>query len=68
VRVALGADGARFAYEGIRSLMGRSESLKRLEPYLERARKRIGSAAGERDVSHTLGFDPLAVLRALLRR
>jgi hypothetical protein len=35
---------------------------------MARARERLGSAAGDRDVSHTLGFDPLAVLRALLRR
>jgi hypothetical protein len=68
VRLALGADGARFAYEGVRSLMARSESLKRLEPYLERVRERIGDAAGDANVTSALGFDPLAVLRALLRR
>jgi hypothetical protein len=68
VRLALGADGARFAYEGFRSLMGHSESLKRLEPYLSRARKRIGQASAESDITHTLGFDPLEVLRTLLKR
>jgi hypothetical protein len=68
VRLALGADGARFVYEGFRAILGRSESLRRLEPYLEGARKRVGSAAGHTDVTHALGFDPLAALRALLRR
>ena len=68
VRLALGADGARFAFEGFRTLVGKSDSLRRLEPYMARARKRIGEAVGDKDVSQTLGFDPLAVLRALLRR
>ena len=35
---------------------------------MARARKRLGTVAGERDVSTTLGFDPLAALRALLKR
>lgn len=68
VRLALGADGARYAVEGFRTLVGRSDALRRLEPIMAEARKRIGSAAGDRDVSRTLGFDPLAVLRALLKR
>jgi hypothetical protein len=68
VRLARGAAGARFAFEGFRTLVGKSDSLRRLEPYMARARKRIGEAVGDKDVSHTLGFDPLAVLRALLRR
>jgi hypothetical protein len=68
VRLALGADGARFAFESFRTLAGRSERLRRLEPMMARARRRLGAVAGERDVSTTLGFDPLAALRALLRR
>ena len=39
-----------------------------LEPFMAIARKRLGSAVGDRDVSHTLGFDPMAALRALLKR
>jgi hypothetical protein len=35
---------------------------------MARARKRIGTVVGDKDVARTLGFDPLAVLRALLRR
>ncbi len=68
VRLALGADGARFAFEGFRTAIGKSDALRRFEPYMATVRKRIGDVAGDRDVSHTLGFDPLAVLRALLRR
>ena len=61
------ADGARFAFEGFRTLVGKSDSLRRLEPLMVHARKRIGEMVGD-DVTQTLGFDPLAVLRALLRR
>lgn len=68
VRVALGADGARFAFESFRTLVGRSDAFKRLEPVVAAARKRLGSAAGVKDVSQLLGFDPLEALRALLRR
>jgi hypothetical protein len=68
VRLALGADGARFAFESFRAIAGRSSTLRRLEPLMSEARRRIGEVAGDRDVSSTLGFDPLAVLRALLRR
>ena len=68
VRLALGADGARFAFDGFRTLIGKSDALRRLEPYMARARERLGSVVGDKDVSSTLGFDPMAVLRALLRR
>ena len=68
VRLALGADGARFAVDGLRMLAGRSDALRMLEPFVTATRKRLGSAAGVKDISQTLGFDPLAALRALLRR
>jgi hypothetical protein len=68
VRLALGADGARFAFEGFRTLVGKSDSLRRLEPLMAKARKRVSVVMGDADVARTLGFDPLAVLRALLRR
>ena len=42
VRLALGADGARFAFEGFRTLVGKSDSLRRLEPLMAHARKRLG--------------------------
>ncbi len=68
VRLAIGADGARFAFESFRAVVDRSERLKKLEPYMAIARERLGRVAGARDVTSTLGFDPLAALRALLRR
>lgn len=68
IRLALGADGARFAFETFRAIAGRSDTLRRFEPLMTEARRRLGSVAGDRDVSSTLGFDPLAALRALLRR
>jgi len=68
IRLALGADGARFAFESFRAIAGQSHTLRRLEPIMAHARKRLGDAVGDRDVSSTLGFDPLAALRALLRR
>jgi hypothetical protein len=68
VRLALGADGARFAFETFRNIAGRSETLRKLDPLFAVAREKLGAVAGNRDVSTTLGFDPLSVLRALLRR
>lgn len=68
IRLALGADGARFAFESFRTLVGKSDAFKRFEPFMGLAREHLGRAAGDRDVSQVLGFDPLAVLRALLRR
>jgi hypothetical protein len=68
IRLALGADGARFAYESFRVVAGQSQTLRKLEPFMAQARKMIGEVVGDRDVSSTLGFDPLAALRALLRR
>lgn len=68
VRLALGADGARAAMDGIRTLAGKSDALKKLEPFVRATRKSLGSVAGVKDVSQTLGFDPLAALRLLLRR
>lgn len=68
IRLALGADGARFAFESFRTLIGRSDAFRRFEPLMASARRKIGTAAGDRDLVRTLGFDPLAVLRLLLRR
>ncbi|MBX3210798.1 MAG: hypothetical protein KF850_02060 [Labilithrix sp.] len=68
IRLALGADGARFAFESFRAIAGQSQTLRKLEPLMAHARRRLGDAVGDRDVSSTLGFDPLAALRALLRR
>jgi hypothetical protein len=68
VGLALGVDGARYAFENLKRVTGRVAPLARLEPMLAQMRARLGSAAGEKDVSHVLGFDPMHVLRQLLRR
>jgi hypothetical protein len=68
IRLALGADGARFAFESFRTVVGRSDRLKKLEPFMAMARETLGHVAGDRDLSTMLGFDPLEALRALLRR
>lgn len=68
IRLALGADGARFAFDSFRVMAGRSDTLRRLEPLMAHARSRLGAFADDRGVSSALGFDPLAALRALLRR
>jgi hypothetical protein len=66
--LALGYDSARFAYEGIKLLTSRFDPFGLLEPALRSARKRLGTVAGNKDVENVLGFDPLAALRALLKR
>jgi hypothetical protein len=68
VGLALGVDGARYAFQGVRVLTSRLGGMGFLDPMLARVRDRLGSAAGDKDVSGTLGFDPLAALRALLKR
>jgi len=68
IGLALGVDGAKFAFESLRSLTHRMSAFGYLEPALRGMRERLGAAAGDKDVGRVLGFDPLAVLRALLRR
>lgn len=68
VGLALGYDGARFAFTSLRALTSRVDPFGLLEPMLHGARKRLGAAAGNKDVENVLGFDPLAALRALLQR
>jgi hypothetical protein len=68
IGMALGFDGARFAFEALARLGGRFAPLGLLDPVLAQMRARLGAAAGDRDVPRTLGFDPMAALRALLRR
>lgn len=68
VGLALGVDGARLAYASLRTLTSRLDPFGLLEPVLRSARKRLGAALGDEDVEKVLGFDPLAALRALLKR
>ncbi len=68
IALALGVDGARYAFEAFRGLTRRVDALPLFEPVLRAMRKRLGSAAGDKDVPSVLGFDPMAALRALLKR
>lgn len=66
--LAVGADSARYAFEKARKLTERFDVLGILEPALARARERFGDTATQKGIEDALGFDPLAALRALLRR
>jgi hypothetical protein len=68
VRLAVGLDGARFAFESIRLITSRVDALGIFEPALRSLRKRLGPIAGDKDMEHVLGFDVMAALRALLKR
>ena len=68
IGLALGVDGARYAFENVKRVTERIAPLARLDPVLASMRARLGSAAGGKDVSHVLGFDPMHALRQLLRR
>ncbi len=67
VGVALGVDGARYALDGIKIVTGRIDPLGLFDPLLRAVRGKLGQATGK-DVPGALGFDPMAALRALLRR
>ena len=68
VGLALGADSARYAFEHVRVITNKLDPFGFLDPVLRGVRARLGSAAGDKDVTGTLGFDPMAALRALLKR
>jgi hypothetical protein len=68
IGLAVGFDGARYAAHSLKALTSRIDAFGFLEPALRAARERVGSAAGDKDVSRLLGFDPMAILRALLKR
>jgi hypothetical protein len=68
VGLALGVDGARYAFDHVRVITDRLDPFGFLDPVLRGVRARLGAAAGTKDVSGTLGFDPMAALRALLKR
>jgi hypothetical protein len=68
VRLAVGLDGARFAFESFRLVTSRLDAFGLLEPALRSLRKRIGPLAGDTDMEQVLGFDLMAAIRALLER
>jgi hypothetical protein len=65
VGIALGVDVSLYALEGLRGFTSR---IGLFEPVVQSLRKRLGSATADKEVSGTLGFEPMTVLRALLRR
>ena len=67
VGVGLGIDGVRYALEGLRTLTERLVPMAVVSPFFEAARARVAKATGK-DLGTRLGFDPLALLRALLER
>ncbi len=67
VGIGIGVDGARYAFQGLRVLTERIGPLAALGPLVGAARSRVATLTGK-DVGGLLGFDPMAVLRALLER
>ena len=67
VGIGIGVDGARYAFQGLRILTERIGPLAALGPLVGAARSRVAAVTGK-DVGGLLGFDPMAVLRALLER
>jgi hypothetical protein len=68
VGLALGLDGARFAFENVRQVTERVDRFGLLDPFMQGLRKRAGAVLGDQDVTRALGFSPMEVLRLLLKR
>ncbi|MEO7110346.1 MAG: hypothetical protein ABI183_07925, partial [Polyangiaceae bacterium] len=68
IGLALGVDAARLAFDKAKVIASRVDFFGMLDPMAAMVRKRLGRAAGDKDVSAVLGFDPMAALRALLKR
>lgn len=70
IALALGFDGMRVLAENARAFASRMDPFGMLEPTLHSLRRRLGSLTGSdaEAVEGSLGFDPLAILRALLKR
>jgi hypothetical protein len=68
IGLALGFDGARYAYESVRAVTDRVDRFGFVDSMLANVRKRASAALGDKDVTGVLGFNPIEVLRALIRR
>jgi hypothetical protein len=62
IGLALGVDGLRVALDSLRVAASRVAVLQSLDPVVRQVWARLGDAAEAED------FEPLALLRALLRR
>ena len=67
VGLALGFDGVRYAMRSLRVLTDRIVPFAVMGPLLDAARAGVAKVTGK-DIALQLGFDPMAVLRALLER
>jgi hypothetical protein len=67
VGLALGFDGVRYALRGLRAMTERIMPLAVIGSLLDAARQRVTRLA-DGSVAKHLGFDPMALLRALLER
>ena len=63
IGVALGFDGARYAWDTVRSVA----PFAMLEPAISAMRKRAGEVS-DKTIAALLGFSPLEILRALRRK
>jgi hypothetical protein len=67
VGLALGFDSVRYALRSLRAITERIMPLAVMGPLLDAARAGVAKVTGK-DIAAHLGFDPMAVLRALLER
>jgi hypothetical protein len=67
VGLALGVDSLRYALRGLRVITERIVPLALMGPLVDAARAGVARVTGK-DIALELGFDPMAVLRALLER
>jgi hypothetical protein len=68
VGMAISIDGVRYVLGNVGSITKRLDPFGVVDPVLRTLRSKASSATGNKDVSVVLGFDPMAVLRALLTR
>jgi hypothetical protein len=68
VGVAVGIDAVRVAAEGVRTFTAKYDTFGLFDLAFREAKKRLEGALDDRDVAAILGFEPMSVLRLLLRR
>jgi hypothetical protein len=68
VGLAVGIDAVRVAAEGFRAFAAKHDTFGLFDFALQSAKKRLAGALDDSDVAAILGFEPLSVIRLLLRR